>query len=65
MRMFLSGLWRFVVTCQRFEPALLAEIRRRIALAELVGGAVTLKPVRSGEYRGLCPFHSEAPRPFT
>lgn len=42
----------------RIEPRLIDEIRRRISLAELIGGTVALKPA-GHELRGLCPFHSE------
>lgn len=46
----------------RLAPELLAEIRRRTSLVELIGGGgphqVTLKPA-GRELRGLCPFHKE------
>lgn len=40
------------------DPRLIAEIRRRVSLVELVGRSVALK--RAGrDQRGLCPFHKE------
>lgn len=42
------------------DPAFLAELRRRVGLAELIMPAVEQwRPVRAGEYRALCPFHTE------
>lgn len=41
------------------DPAFLAEVKRRTALAELIGAQVALKPATRGELKGLCPFHSE------
>jgi len=42
----------------RIDPRLIAEIRQRVSLAELIGAAVALKPA-GRELRGLCPFHAE------
>jgi hypothetical protein len=35
------------------------EIRWRTPLAELIGRNVVLRPASNGEWKGLCPFHTE------
>lgn len=42
------------------DPAFLAEVKRRTSLAELIGPSIARwREVKKGEFRGLCPFHSE------
>lgn len=45
------------------EPWLVAEVRRRTSLAELIGAEVALRPA-GRELAGLCPFHTERSASF-
>ncbi|MFN7663184.1 MAG: DNA primase [Alphaproteobacteria bacterium] len=47
-----------------YSPALLAEIKRRLPLSEIIGKIVLLRK-KGHEYHGLCPFHQEKTPSFT
>ena len=48
------------MTGGRIDPRLIADIRSRISLPDLIGRQIVLKSRNGGrEYSGICPFHSE------
>jgi DNA primase len=43
----------------RIREEVIAAIRERLPIEQVVGDYVTLKPAGPGRYKGLCPFHDE------
>ena len=43
----------------RIRDEVIAAIRERLSIEQVIGDYVTLKPAGAGRYKGLCPFHDE------
>jgi DNA primase len=43
----------------RIREEVIAAIRERLPIEQVIGDYVALKPAGSGRYKGLCPFHDE------
>ena len=43
----------------RIRDEVIAAIRERLPIEQVIGDYVTLKPAGSARYKGLCPFHDE------
>jgi len=43
----------------RIRDEVIAAIRERLPIEQVIGDYVTLKPAGAGRYKGLCPFHDE------
>src|SRR5690242_10550924 len=43
----------------RIREEVIAGIRERLPIEQVIGDYVTLKPAGAGRFKGLCPFHDE------